>query len=67
MGARLHLRDLERAHWRVLEELAPIEGGAREPLKGLLRTFLSINLQPELIALKRMQAALRLNPASLPG
>lgn len=48
---------VEQARARALarlQELAPIEGGAREQLKGLLRTFLSINMEPELIALKRI-------------
>ncbi|WP_428032589.1 TetR/AcrR family transcriptional regulator [Ancylobacter sp.] len=48
---------VEQARARALgrlQELAPIEGGARERLRGLLRTFLAINMEPELIALKRI-------------
>lgn len=48
---------VEQARARALarlQELAPIEGGAMERLSGLLRTFLSINMEPELIALKRI-------------
>lgn len=48
---------VEQARARALarlQDLAPIHGGAMERLKSLLRLFLSINMEPELIALKRI-------------
>lgn len=48
---------VEQARARALarlQELAPIDGGPMLRLKLLLRTFLSINMEPELIALKRI-------------
>lgn len=48
---------VEQARSRALarlQQLAPVDGGAMERVKRLLRTFLSINMEPELIALKRI-------------
>lgn len=48
---------VEHAHNRAvarLEELPPMEGNALERLEALLRELLHINMEPDLIALKRI-------------
>ncbi|WP_117193400.1 TetR/AcrR family transcriptional regulator [Rhizobium terrae] len=48
---------VEHAHRRAvarLEDLSPLEGNALERLKALLRELLHINMEPDLIALKRI-------------